>query len=204
MKRACIAIVLSFSLVGLTFATTPEVSTSVIDRAATSVYRVHGLMVDPEHGPYPYACTAFLVTDEHVMSAAHCAGDPMWVAELPAKVATRDTYLDIAVFKVAGLHGAPLMTRMAPVVRFESVVAMGYAYGWQRLFTLHTRVYFPSLSPAQGMAPGILVKPGYIGGMSGGPLIDVEGLVVGIIQASNPDMGYGVSAAFLREVLASL
>jgi hypothetical protein len=47
-------------------------------------------------------------------------------------------------------------------------------------------------------APGVVVQGGYLPGMSGGPLIDADGLVVGIVQTSAHNVGYGVGARVIQ------
>jgi S1-C subfamily serine protease len=49
--------------------------------------------------------------------------------------------------------------------------------------------------------PGIVVQGGYIPGMSGGPVIDKDGQVVGIIQQSDQNIGYGVGVDRISEFL---
>jgi len=195
MKRRLLAILLFVSVVGVACLYAAEVDSSVIDRAQKSVYLIHG---QKEHGRY--ACSGFLIADEQVLTAAHCVGDQMTVAGIAATVAESDEYYDLALLRVP-IHGTPLAFRDTPIARFEQLAAIGHAYGWQRITALHVRVYHVNLTPMQGMRPGMLVKPGYIGGMSGGPVIDADGFVVGIIQASNQDLGYGIGITLIRAFL---
>jgi len=195
--RHVLAALVSVSLIGVQAA--PEVSASVIDQTAKSVYLVNATT---EHGRT--ACTGFLIADMRVLTAAHCLGEQMTVAGQIVTDRVGDEYYDLALLTVPGLHGVVLLLRDIPVVRFSYFAALGHAYGWQRLSIFHVRLYHIDLSPAEGMRPGLLVKPGYIGGMSGGPLIDVDGRVAGICQASNQDLGYGIGATLIRAFLVGL
>lgn len=196
MSRWFLTSLLSFSLVSV--APAAEVTTPVVDQAAKSVYLIHA---QKEMGRI--ACTGFLIADERVMTAAHCVGEQMTVAGLAVTDIASDTYYDLALLTVP-IHDTPFQFRDVPVSRFEWLAALGHAYGWQRLTIFHVRVYHLDLTPAEGMRPGLLVKPGYIGGMSGGPLVDSEGRVAGIIQASNRDLGYGISVTLIRAFLVGL
>ena len=42
---------------------------------------------------------------------------------------------------------------------------------------------------------------GFIGGMSGGPVFDINGDVVGVVQRGTEQIGYGVNTATLLEFL---
>ena len=171
---------------------------AVIEQASRSVY-----LVTTEIDGERRRCSGFLIADERILTAGHCTGETMTVAGIPATILNADAYYDLALL-AAPIHGTPLILRDLPVARFEELVAIGHAYGWQRLLTLHVRVYYVDMTPAEGMRPGLLVKPGYIGGMSGGPVIDAAGQVVGIIQASNHDLGYGIGVVLIRAFLVGL
>jgi len=50
-------------------------------------------------------------------------------------------------------------------------------------------------------ALGVRLQGGYLPGMSGGQLVDADGLVVGIIQKSGHNIGYGVDTTLLQEFM---
>ena len=88
-----------------------------------------------------------------------------------------------------------------PVVKFEDLTAIGYAFGWDQALVLDVKVLLVSKAPVDNDTPGIIVRPGYIGGMSGGPVVDMNGQMVGIVQQANSGVGYGVPILIIRAFL---
>ncbi len=199
MPRILVVLFVGLLTVGAVEVRSADVETAILEQAAKSVYLIHA--VKAEEGRV--ACSGFLIADSLVLTADHCVGDSMTVAGIAATVVSADEYYDLALLS-APVHDTPLLFRDAPVTRFEFLAGIGHAYGWQRLLLLHVRVYYVDITPEKGMRPGILVKPGYIGGMSGGPVVDADGYVVGVIQASNHDLGYGVGVKLIRAFLVGL
>lgn len=177
----------------------PRVPSSVQQRAAHSVYLIH---FETEGGKG--ACTGWLLATHRVMTAAHCVGHAMEVdGILVDKVLGFDEQTDLALLAV-DLDGAPLPIRESQVVLGEWVASLGYAFGWHSLTMADVQVKHIDLSPGRGIAPGLLVMPGLIGGMSGGPMIDGAGRVVAVNQRAAEGVGYGVGSLILRAFLVGL
>ena len=51
------------------------------------------------------------------------------------------------------------------------------------------------------MPPGLFVAGQYIPGMSGGPVVDHDGKIVGIVQQSNSGIGFGVGVSTIQGFL---
>lgn len=171
--------------------------TEVIDRVQSSLVRVTGVTADSDEH---YVCSGFVVAPLRVLTAAHCVSPQMYADGSVATVLKSDDYYDLAVVSTDTMK--PVLTfRDKPVARFELLSSIGYAFGWSILTVIEERVLIVDLSPSDDAAAGTITQPGAIGGMSGGPVVDVDGRVVGIVQRSNHGVGYGVGVLVMRAFL---
>jgi serine protease Do len=152
-----------------------------------------------------------LVTNEHVVSGASSVS--VWFEEAgwrAARVVGTDVYSDLAVLEVDDLPSAAeplaLVDRDPPIG--ADVAAIGNPFGLTgslsvgvvsgRNRTLPAPNGFSIADAVQTDAP---VNPGN----SGGPLVDVDGNVVGVVNSGGGDnIGFAISAAMVRRVVPSL
>lgn len=192
----------------------------VIERAQASVVRITGVMDVEEESLqawHPaiswtytqdgaranYVCSGFVIGHHLVQTAAHCVGKDMTADGIKATVLKVSKGYDLALLDVA-TDKAPLKFRDSSVERFEMLNGIGYAWGWTVQSVLAERAFLVDTAPYEDGAPGLIVQFGYIGGMSGGPVIDNEGKVVGIVQQSNGQVGYGVATNLIRAFLVGV
>jgi len=188
--------------------------THMVEKVEKSVVRITGemtreTMFGTQQGTY--TCTGEVIAVDRVLTAAHCIGQKMKTDQDEVQVVIKaDKTLDLALL-ATNTHQKPSMKfRQAPVVRFEVLTAIGYAYGYTELSVLLERVFFvhsypwgPEEDGTQTPA-GIIVQGGYIGGMSGGPVVDAKGLQVSIVQRGGEFVGYGVDVAAIQGFLAGV
>jgi S1-C subfamily serine protease len=176
----------------------------MVDRVSSSIVRITGEKDMMAHyGPVHsgYVCSGFVFRPHQVLTAHHCLGENLRAdGVLVKKVLKIDEYYDLALLAVDTQKSA-LVLRDTPVVRFEPVTAIGYAWGWNRLTVLQVRVFLVDMSPDEMTAPGLITQGGAIGGMSGGPVVDSNGQVVCIVQHSNEGIGHGVGVQIIRVFL---
>jgi S1-C subfamily serine protease len=154
------------------------------------------------------SCTAFVIntTKKYAMSAAHCYSekDSMWVDRVQASVVALDTKKDLLVIKIDELDPSKEELKLAakdPEIR-QDVMSVGFGYGLERPFFKTAHVSDTAVMiPQSGIGgPFIGVDAAYTGGQSGGPVLDVNGDIVSIVQRSDGGtLGIGVGADIIRE-----
>lgn len=182
----------------------------MVEKAQQSVLRISGQADGVDwHGQtsvHDFVCTGEVIARDLVLTAAHCTHTtyPLLADGVVVEVLKVDEYADLAALQVSTSKPA-LRLREADVVRFEPLTGIGYAYGLRRISALAVRPFlinqFSPFEPPDKTAPGILVQPSYIGGMSGGPVIDADGEMVGIVQQGYDGIGYGVGTLVIRAFL---
>lgn len=171
------------------------------------------LTLHSESSPEWWICTAFSIDNRKFMTAAHCVipidedGEIMVGAELrangmPTFVLKMDPALDLAVV-VTDIVKPALQFRDEPLQRFEDVHAVGFGEGFLKPLFTDQRVMITDYTIAKGVAPGTVFMKPFIGGMSGGPVYDKDGLVVGVVQRASDSIGYGVSVETIKKFLES-
>jgi len=196
MRRILVSLLLALTLI-LPVAAAPSWE-AVTRRVTPSIGRVALTILPTEDTPMLKGdCTAFAIDDvrHFYLTAQHCQGDTMEVDGKPAGVVFVDDKLDLLVLRVPeGRHRA--LKSGQPVVRGTDVAAFGYAFGWTDLFVKVGVVAVPDLRIALfGHRSLTVVSFAFIEGMSGGPVVDAEGRVVSIVQAShsNGQAGQGLA-----------
>jgi S1-C subfamily serine protease len=151
-------------------------------------------------------CTGFVVHTarkgkegddvDYVLTAAHCFGAELYADRSPARVVHHDPKKDLVVVEVEDT-GRPALTlaRQDPKVGAE-VASYGYGYGLDRRVThvADTKTYIVNVG-----GPFVATDTTFVGGQSGGPVINIRGEVVMIVQKGTDTVGLGVGAETLRD-----
>lgn len=179
----------------------------VVSRVSGSVVKISGQAPSCSRG---INGSGFVYDDERVMTNAHVlAGvdDPTVLAEdeqYDATIVYLDEQVDIAVLAVPGLPQVPLSLAAAERTSGADAIIMGYPGGGD-LQVGAARIR--DLSEIRGpnfRADGTVSREVYSlfgqvrSGNSGGPLLDTDGTVLGVVFASaidDPATGYALSAS---------
>lgn len=154
-------------------------------------------------------CTAFLINQakHYLMTASHC--DPgsegvLWVDSVRAKVLVLDSKRDLMIVEAAEIDPARPALKLAaknPVIGQE-VMSVGYGYALERPFFRRASVQDDKMAlPGVEGGPFISTDAPFVGGQSGGPIVDIAGNIVAIVQRGDggtTGLGVGVETISAR------
>jgi hypothetical protein len=167
------------------------------------VVRITGSQIRlTEDGPVlaHYVCSGEVIAPTLVLTVNHCVSEDMLIDGMKSDGIVRvDLWYDLALIRVhTGKPSLPL--RDTPLTRFEPLTAIGYAEGFNTLTALEVKPVILNFTPdLTHLAPGIFTIPGYLGGMSGGPVVDANGEMVSICQRHTDEgLGYGVGMLIIH------
>lgn len=170
--------------------------TSIIDRVLKSI-----VFIETDDS----ICTGFVIDEQrkYVMTAAHCIGEGAWLDRVEGKLVSKDTMKDLAVYHVKELDPARPALKLAakdPEMGQE-VLSAGYGMGLERPFFRKAMVSDVAVQIPEGGigGPYIGLDSAFVGGQSGGPVVNSSGEVVMIVQRASNTVGIGVAASTIRE-----
>lgn len=154
------------------------------------------------------SCTRFVIHSaarekkdkDFVLTAAHCDGAKLYADHVPARVIFKDDKRDLLVLEVEDLDRPALpLAKDNPKIGDE-IASYGYGYALDRpMFRIahisDTALYIPEGGIG---GPFIATDTPFIGGMSGGPVVNNRGEIVLIVQRASNAMGIGVGADVIR------
>jgi S1-C subfamily serine protease len=137
------------------------------------------------------------------MTAAHCVGTTMMLdGKISASVVFLDEPGDMLVLQADSPYQKPaLHPSRTRLQRGTPVAAMGFGQGWPIAMFRAGTVSIPSISPRDfAYVEYMITDFAFVGGMSGGPIFDTNGDVVGLVNRSFRDgtMGAGRTLAALK------
>ena len=147
-------------------------------------------------------CSGFVIDNvrDFVMTAAHCAGEEMYVDSEPAVVRAKDVKNDLMVLYVKGIdHDALSMATADPKIG-EPVATYGFGWGLERpLFRTGHISDNKAMVPGIEGGPWVIVDAAFIPGQSGGPVVNLKGELVSIVLRTSDRDGFGAGVEVIRD-----
>jgi hypothetical protein len=190
MKQLLLSLLFCISCTG--FAPFPKTPESIVGIS----WRGEG----PEGQTIGMQCTGFAVGISWVVSAGHCAppgNEDVYVdGQLARRIKSNMAFLLLEV--PAGKYPILQLSKNRPKIGDE-VYAYGFAYGMPlQVYTRHVA----SICGCRYSTEDHLVMDGSVSpGMSGGPILDVNGKVVGMNQANAGELSIGCLSEELKDFL---
>ena len=209
MRRTLLTALLAMFMVGcaarLPIVTTPEKSASAAMRG--SIVRMAQMYYSQEAS----VCTAFSVAPRKFLTAAHCVEDiidphvgkldtTIKLGLMQGHVVKVDSFKDLAIV-IANLSLPPVTFSNVDLVWDEPVMAIGYAHSFTTPCVTRHHVMKNRYSIRDWINPGVLYSGEFIKGMSGGPVYNINGMVVGIVQLKDDEVGFGQDATTILEFI---
>ncbi len=149
--------------------------------------------------------SGFIVhTDGQVLTSAHAVYDAqeVWVftadgRRFPVASVGVDRRTDVAVLKISGSH-LPVVQLMPSIslCTGEWLAALGAPFGLEHSVTVGVISAYPRYLPGDGALPWIQTDAALNPGSSGGPVLNADGIVVGMSAMIYSDIGIFMGVAF--------
>lgn len=151
-------------------------------------------------------CTGFVINahakgdKDLILTASHCDGKELFADNAAARVVMKDTKKDLMIVEVDDLDRPAVTFAQKNPVQGEEIVSFGYGMALEKPMFRHAYVSNASISvPEVEGGPFVMIDAAYVGGQSGGPVINAAGEVVSIVQRASGLVGIGVGAEQIRD-----
>lgn len=168
--------------------------------------------IDPEHQQMGSGfCTGFVVAPTVVLTDMHCiirsSGFIVVDEKELVSSAVADSVQDLAVLRVDTGSKPPASFRLTAMPDDAEVYALGYGFGYDRPVSTINSVLWQHYGPDNKQI-GLFLRGELVHGMSGGPIFDKDGKVIGIVQQTIEGISYAQDAfhlmAFVKAASAML
>lgn len=133
-------------------------------------------------------CTASVINKEnnYLLTAAHCfSKEMMLVDSVPAHMVFMDIKKDLMILQAEDLdpsHGVLKLAGSNPKIGQE-VMSVGYGFALERPMFRQAHIQDDAMKlPDVDGGPFISTDASFVGGQSGGPVLDLDGNIVAIVQ----------------------
>jgi S1-C subfamily serine protease len=204
MRRAIVAVVAGlYAFCGLPYA----IRVDAADWSAL-VKELSKSVVPIERDDKGVSCTGFIINSKvrkddkdltYVLTAAHCEAPKMWADQADANVVAKNTEKDLLVLATEHLDRPALKLAKDDPSVGDQVGAFGHGYGLEKPIFRLSHISAQTYIPYEGLGgPLYMTDSTFVGGMSGGPVINAAGEVVMMVQRGTSSVGIGVGADTMR------
>jgi S1-C subfamily serine protease len=149
-------------------------------------------------------CTGVVIDTnrKYVLAAGHCAPDAqksIYTDGSIASVIYRENEQDLLILFSPNLDGKKGQLKLAEkdAALGEDVASGGYGYGFWHF--RKSNVANPKASVPGLGSPYLVVNSAFVPGQSGGPVVNIKGEIVGVVQLASDRVGLGRGAEYIKD-----
>jgi S1-C subfamily serine protease len=157
-------------------------------------------------------CTGFVINDQakskdenkkdvdYILTADHCDTKDLLADNTPARVIYKVAKKDLLVLEVDDTERPALKLAKEDPKIGDEVASYGYGFALERpMFRVTHIADDKTYIPEEGIGgPFIVTDAVFVGGQSGGPVVNTQGEVVMIVQRGGSGVGLGVGAEVIK------
>jgi S1-C subfamily serine protease len=147
------------------------------------------------------SCSGFVIDakKKHVLTAAHCDGEKVLADGTQTIKVFKDERKDLLVLRAYGVERPALKLAARGPDRGDEVASLGYGFALEQPMFRIAHVSSTKLEIEELSGPFVLLDAGFIPGQSGGPVVNLAGEVVAIVQRGTGALGFGVGADTIKD-----
>jgi hypothetical protein len=144
-------------------------------------------------------CSGFVIAKNRFLTAFHCSDLTSAADGKPVKLLAGNPYYDIAFYEVETAKRPLHIAEITPMVGDE-VTSVGYGWG-QFLIWHHSEVEMLNAKIQEQFVGCMIHDREDVGGMSGGPVFDINGDIVSIVSRGSDGFACGITPEIIRAFL---
>jgi S1-C subfamily serine protease len=140
-------------------------------------------------------------TKSYVATAAHCKAAEMWAKGARVEeIVHQDDNKDLMVVMTGDLDLPALKLAKSDPLVTQDVASFGFGFGLEDPMIRIAHVSNKTHIPYDGIGgPLFFLDGAFVGGQSGGPVVNAGGEVVMMVQRTTPSVGIGVGAEVIKD-----
>ena len=134
-----------------------------------------------------------------MLTAAHCGAEENLVDGTPSIVLSKDADYDLLVLRVPDMEKPALKLAKEEAKTGELVASMGYGASLEEPMFRSNVVSIGRVNIESLKGQWVLFQNPFVGGQSGGPVVNQAGDIISIVQMSNATTGIGRGVKLLKD-----